>query len=280
MNNLLRPLSTGELLDRTFSIYRRNFVLFFAIAAVPQLLLFGGQLGIVLASGRTVMGAIINASDGLLFSMLVLPVTIIFLLVSATSQGATISAVSAMYMGRQTTIAESFAAMKGKIARTAGVWFVTGLLVGLGFMLFVVPGILLALRWALVLPCTVLEETGVAESRARSTTLTEGCRGRIFLIVFLYLVLFYLLTVLAVMPLAIGLGIEAARTHSQQLPIWYTASAYLVNFVVASLISPVLTIALTLQYFDGRIRKEAYDLQLMMSAAAGGDAAGSAPPSA
>src|SRR5438067_495598 len=220
MNDVLRPFSTSELLDRTLTCYLRKFGLVFAIEAVSALILFVVQLRLVLASGRTVRGHFIHVSarlcDGLLFSMLVLPVTIIFLLVSAASQGATISAVSAMYMGRQTTIAESFAAMKGKIARTAGVWFVTGLLVGLGFMLFVVPGILLALRWALVLPCTVLEETGVAESRARSTTLTEGCRGRIFLIVFLYLVLFYLLTVLAVMPLAIGLGIEAARTHSQQ----------------------------------------------------------------
>src|ERR1700693_2725426 len=34
----LRPLSLGELLDRTFFLYRRHFLLFLGIAAVPYLL--------------------------------------------------------------------------------------------------------------------------------------------------------------------------------------------------------------------------------------------------
>jgi hypothetical protein len=29
----LRPLSLGEILDRTFTLYRRNFLLFFGITA-------------------------------------------------------------------------------------------------------------------------------------------------------------------------------------------------------------------------------------------------------
>lgn len=40
----LRPLSIGELLDRTFSLYRRNFALFIGIAAIPQLLVLALQL--------------------------------------------------------------------------------------------------------------------------------------------------------------------------------------------------------------------------------------------
>ncbi len=35
----LRPLSLGELLDRTFFLYRRHFLLFIGIAAVPYLVL-------------------------------------------------------------------------------------------------------------------------------------------------------------------------------------------------------------------------------------------------
>jgi hypothetical protein len=40
----LRPLSIGELLDRTFSLYRRNFLLFIGISAIPQLLVLALQL--------------------------------------------------------------------------------------------------------------------------------------------------------------------------------------------------------------------------------------------
>jgi hypothetical protein len=33
---LLRPMSTGEILDRTFNLYRNNFVLLAGIAVLPQ----------------------------------------------------------------------------------------------------------------------------------------------------------------------------------------------------------------------------------------------------
>src|SRR5205823_12318094 len=127
MTNLLRPLSTGELLDRTFSVYRRNFVLFFTIAAVPQLLIFGGQLGFVLASGKTLTGAALSAANGALIGAFVVVGSIMLLFVSSAAQVATINALSTIYMGQSTTIAASFAAIKGKVARTVGVVFVTGL---------------------------------------------------------------------------------------------------------------------------------------------------------
>ena len=34
----LRPLSLGEFLDRTFSLYRSNLLFFIRITAIPQLL--------------------------------------------------------------------------------------------------------------------------------------------------------------------------------------------------------------------------------------------------
>ena len=41
----LRPLSLGELLDRTFFLYRRNFLLFTGIAAIPYSLCLVMNLG-------------------------------------------------------------------------------------------------------------------------------------------------------------------------------------------------------------------------------------------
>jgi ABC-type uncharacterized transport system permease subunit len=41
------------------------------------------------------------------------------------------------------------------------------------------------------------------------------------------------------------------------------------SFVGASLAGPLLTIALTLAYYDARVRKEGFDLELMMSNLAG-----------
>src|SRR5713226_10205336 len=47
----LRPLSLGELLDRTFTLYRNHFWLFVGIMAVPQLLLLAiGLVGVAIGS--------------------------------------------------------------------------------------------------------------------------------------------------------------------------------------------------------------------------------------
>lgn len=40
----LRPLSLGEILDRTFSLYRRHFMLFLGITAIPNLLVLAYNL--------------------------------------------------------------------------------------------------------------------------------------------------------------------------------------------------------------------------------------------
>ena len=45
----LRPLSLGELLDRTFFLYRRHFLLFVGIAAIPYSFFFVINLATALA---------------------------------------------------------------------------------------------------------------------------------------------------------------------------------------------------------------------------------------
>ena len=44
MDLALRPMSTSQILDRTFQLYRRNFVLFAGIATLPPALLLVAQL--------------------------------------------------------------------------------------------------------------------------------------------------------------------------------------------------------------------------------------------
>src|SRR6202051_3258887 len=44
----LRPLSLGELLDRSFFLYRRHFILFAGISAIPYLIIVGATAGFVM----------------------------------------------------------------------------------------------------------------------------------------------------------------------------------------------------------------------------------------
>jgi hypothetical protein len=48
-----------------------------------------------------------------------------------------------------------------------------GIGVGVGLLLFIVPGLMIAARWSLLVPVIVLEELGLAEARDRSTKLVQ-----------------------------------------------------------------------------------------------------------
>jgi hypothetical protein len=65
--------------------------------------------------------------------------------------------------------------------RLFGARFVAGLIVAAGLFAFIVPGIILAVRFALVDEAVVLEGLGATASRQRSRALTAGRRPLIFL---------------------------------------------------------------------------------------------------
>jgi hypothetical protein len=105
MNHNLRPLSLGELLDRTFQIYGQNLVLFAGISAIPQISLLLLHLATISignpASGR-----------GLLARMIV---AILEIIASAMVTAATTFAVSDIYLDVPTNIIDCFSRVSEKI---------------------------------------------------------------------------------------------------------------------------------------------------------------------
>ncbi|MBV8207585.1 MAG: glycerophosphoryl diester phosphodiesterase membrane domain-containing protein [Acidobacteria bacterium] len=280
--SVLRPLSIGELLDRSFAVYRHQFLVFMTLAAVPALLVFAAQVIIIAMASKSVGVAAYGGTPSLLRLAMATPAVLLaclalsvaYLFLSAAAHGAAVQAASAGVMGEATSVARALGTMKGNTIRAAVVLFVTGLLTALGFILLIVPGILLGLRWALVLPSTILERTGVSKSLSRSSFLTEGCRGRIFLILVLYSVVLYALATVIEMPIVAAMMATTIRNGgaSPEFPFWYLAATYGSSVLVSALVTPILLIALTLQYYDSRIRKEAFDLQVLM-----GNATAAAP---
>lgn len=67
--------------------------------------------------------------------------------------------------------------------------------VGLGFLLLVVPGILLWLAWSVTVPVYVQEKVGVIEAFGRSAALTKGSRWGIFLTMLILLVAAWLIMI-------------------------------------------------------------------------------------
>jgi hypothetical protein len=259
MVTVLRPLSTSELLDRTFHLYRNHFVVFVAILAIPQMAVLALQL---------VFAATILGSDPRTLGLLALPIGLVSFLCIEISHAATVFAVSNFHLDRPVRIGEAFGATKGMILRVAGIAFVISLIVGFGFVLLLAPGIYWALKYSLVTPVTVLEGTGLGPTMSRSSILTKGSRGRIFVV---YLLLFILnLVVSTCIQVVFGLGIPFAGHQGVAFTATRYSLAAVSALVTSSLVGPLFTIALTLIYYDQRVRKEGFDLQLMMSALEGG----------
>jgi len=273
MNTPLRPMNLGELLDRTFFLYRKHFLLFAGIMAVPYLMLLAFQLLGVVIAPRGVAGM---TGTGLLWFLLTI---VLSLAVAAASQGATVVAVSKVHLGAPSSVSEAFAGIKGRIWGLVGIMLGLGLAIGIGILFLVVPGIILALMWAVTIPVAVVEGRGLVDSVQRSATLTKGGWGRIFVVFFLFAVLFYVVYVLCNVPIFVALALLARRHGPIPLPAWSQAALPLGTFVCQCLVGPLMTIGLSLVYYDQRVRNEAFDLQHMMAKldSAQGDAPTPAP---
>ncbi|HEY4710189.1 MAG TPA: hypothetical protein VIH46_08470 [Candidatus Acidoferrales bacterium] len=113
-NSDLRPLSVGEILDRTFSLYRQHFVSIVAIAALPQLAILPINLGrLSLREGRLGQAAsgppvtvFRNYSPNDLAPELIMLLAIYGLFYPLAS-GGLVFGVSETYFGRATTIGVS-----------------------------------------------------------------------------------------------------------------------------------------------------------------------------
>jgi hypothetical protein len=267
----LRPLSLGEMLDRTFSLYRRHFLLFVGITALPNLLIlaFGlteammlktpvantarvaGRVQAPPASGLIALGVV-----GIFVAVIVYVVAYLF------AQGGTVYAVSEIYLGRTTSIRASLGRMRGQLGSLLGVSILSGLAAMAGFILLVIPGIYVICRLITAVPAALLEDLGPRAALERSFKLTEDNAGKAFVIYLLYFVLQYAATLLFVFPFTIATALSAKSPAMMQT--WFALSQ-VGSFVATVLVGPVFTISAAVFYYDLRVRKEAFDLQVMMN---------------
>jgi len=270
----LRPLSLGEILDRTFALYRRNFVLFLGIAALPQLLILALNLVQLMmtplpstpaqqAAGQLPAGP----SGGLLaFGVIgVLVGIVVYIIAYLFAQGGTVYAVSDLYLGRPTSIGTSLGRMRGQLGSLFGVTVLNGLVIMAATVLFIIPGVYMACRLITCVPAALLEDLGPRSSLERSFALTKDNAGRAFVIYFLYFILLYAAILLFMFPFAFVAGALSAKDPAM-MRVWL-AFSHFGNFIAAVLVQPFLTIATAVFYYDLRVRKEAFDLQLMLNPA-------------
>jgi len=304
MKDALLPMNMGEILDRSFQIYRGKFLAFVGIAAFPALVMMAVSLADSLWLHLSAQGHAARPGANLGRTLLVtLGYYHISSLFGCLFTPAFVTLASRLMHGEEGTTASSlrFAAADWRTYLWAGFLKLTaqllipellmGLLALLGAILgvalgvhsggylavliFFLPGIAITplfFWWGISFACTVpacaLEGVTGTKALRRSWDLTKNSRMRI-------LVAWALLAILQVTLLFSAFllfrWIAAFFYPGHHLPLVqqpsYIFARALLNALVSAVVAPLYPIALTLFYYDQRIRKEGYDIERMMEMA-------------
>ena len=256
----LRPLSVGEILDRTFTLFRRHFLLWVGIMAFPQLVAMCFDLArMFLASpGGGHRSGLGSSSVAILLSILVLLVTYI---AGLFAQGATFLAVSDLYLNRPVSVSDCLRRAWSEIATVFGVGLLNGLAVLAGVIALIIPGVYILCRLIVSVPAALVEQRGPSDALSRSWRLTRGNAGRAFVVFLLYVFIVMAAAMMVQLPFTI---VALAYRHNFALLQTWTAIARVGTTIVNIVITPILLIATSIFYFDLRVRKEGFDLQMML----------------
>jgi len=236
-----RPRSSSEILDASFEIYRRNFAVFIAISvftAIPS----------AIATYFSQPAMVLQRPDGIFTSALI---SLLGLLIAPFTYGSVACAASDAYLGKPVDVEHSVRAAFRRPGMLFGAMVRKWVLVSFGLALFLVPGLIVYKRY-FALPMTILfEDNTIGSAVARSRELSNGSGTRIFslnggVLVFTTVVAFNL-----------GLTITSFS---------HGAIAAVGHLIVIMVLSPFSTIVATLLYYDIRIRREGYDIELMTQA--------------
>ncbi len=261
-----QPMSIGQILDRAFRLYRANFVRFLTIVAVIQVPVALISMIIMLwvqSSARTVVE---TSSNGPQFNSTVIIATVVggivfalaVILAQFLSNAALIKNVSASYTGGDVSVGQAYRLVLPRLLTIVLASILVTILVGLGLILLVVPGIIFMFWFTLTTQCIVVENISATRGMKRSKQLVKGNLGKVFGLSFVVALITYVATFLFT---SVGRLICAALTEEQVMA--RTVINQVFSTAANILVMPISAAAMILLYYDFRIRKEGFDLEML-----------------
>ncbi|MFL5574926.1 MAG: hypothetical protein ACJ79S_03010, partial [Gemmatimonadaceae bacterium] len=273
-----RPRSASELVDAAFQILRGqfgSFALLTAIATIPSLILSIASAWTMpsgVSAGDPTAARAIFAPARL---AIIGPIGLIAFLWMMVAFGALVAASSDAYLGRPVDPASAFQRAFARTGKLIGghllaylAFFAPIILVAVGIALAIptlgalgaivglvgVPGALVWMfvavaRYFTITAVLTLEDGGATAALGRSSQLSKGSRGRVLGVALLVFVITFVVAMVAsVVAVALpgGPQVAGAITYLLYIPLY-----------------PLFTCAMTAVYYDLRIRKEGYDIELM-----------------
>jgi hypothetical protein len=283
----LKPMGIGELIDMTFTLFRRAWqplLLLGLISIIPTFLVqFAMQSIFTVNEGRFFENLVLSIARSpeplLLFGVLTgyLLFILVLLFLAPLWTGAFIAAAHQVVMGESVTIGSAFRTALSRYWALVGTSLLIGLIYIVAFPVLVIGGLVILSPFTLTggyltlmtffafrKQVIVIERvSGGVPALKRSWQLVSG---RFWPVLGTLLLLFLLFWVLG---LIVGMFLNMPVGLLQSLVLQNQAGAFLVS-VTSSLpqavAGPLGVLATTMLYYDTRIRKEALDLQLQLDA--------------
>ncbi len=190
----IRPLDVGEMLDHAIAMIRDRFKLFFLIAVcllLPYNIL--GAIAMYILDRMMWPQPIPADPDALMISpwaflggglFFMIYLGLFIALVLPLTAAAVTHAGSRLYMGDETVTArESWRRAFETARRVIPGVVLLNIAVGIGYMMCIIPGVILQLIWFVYMPVLILENSGVIDGFRRSMHLMNGHKLKGFVIV-------------------------------------------------------------------------------------------------
>ena len=256
----LRPLGIGEILDAGIKVYRSRFATMLkavAVVIVPVQVL-NVLITLSLPDTSTTAGTTTTTSDsewaGIAALLLILVINIVS---SALAEAACLRAVSDTYVGTETGWRESLRFGFRRLGSLAWLTLIHGVIVLLGFAACVVPGVWLYVAWSVAVPVLLIEGPPGFQALRRSFDLVR----RRWWPTASVLILAHLLAT----AVAAGFGLLSLPLLlvGRDNEFVYDLARAVFGSVATILTIPFVAAVVAVIYFDLRVRKEGFDLQLM-----------------
>ncbi len=290
----LRPMGFSDILDSMFSLYRNHFRLFLSICSVY--FIYGLVTDVLI--GVSTLSAASSGQFGTLM-LIAVALDLIGFLVMAIVVSAIIFGSAQTFLGKEINAGDAFKQTERRLWSYLGSNFLYGLVVGLLMItcLGIPFAIFFAFRWIFCSLAAVFEEQSATKALKRSGELVKGGWWRVFGIMIAIFLLLLFVQFIIQFSLMFVLGLTQATGEDgnivdrlrevfspsatgdedladiwrqillPQLTTWRELIAYAIqtaiNLAINCLMLPVSCIGVTLVYFDRRIRKEGFDIEII-----------------
>src|SRR2546428_2183532 len=240
-----RELSLGEVISKTFELYRRDFAKYFVLFAVVGVIV---QVVTELARQAFVLPTLpvnptpqqVSSWFSALFEAFFLLIGVIFvvnIVFSTIAEGIVVKLASEQITKGQVDFGAS---IRFAISRLLSIWalsIIVGIIVFLGALALIIPGIILAIMFSLALPVLLIEKKGVFDSMGRSRELV-GHRWAKTFATFLVLAIIFIIASTIVGAISRPLGVAG--------PV--------VNGLLSAFYQPLFPILLAVYYYSNLAR--------------------------